>query len=494
MLYLDGNGSLQQQVANALRTAITQGQLRQDTRLPATRMLAAELEVSRNTVVAAYEQLCAEGYANSRQGAGTFVAAGILTDLMVARAKPIAPVWSQYAATTADSVPDKLAFRQPKQKLRYNFLYGEPGYADLPIERWARILGKKARDLTENQLGYAPTGGLPELRAAIADYLQRARGVSCTPEQVLVVQGTQEAIDLVTRAFVDPGATAVIEEPHYRGFERCLLAAGANIVAIPVDESGLQTRLLEAVKGARVVYTTPSHQFPTGSIMSLARRTELLEWAVANKTVVMEDDYDGEFRYEGRPIPALQSLDQNDCVVYVGTASKILFPSLRLGWMVVPASMVGMFERLKTLADTNPSTLEQLAFAEFIIDGHLERHLHWMRKQHRHRRAALLRSLNQALGDKAEVVGTEAGIHILLRLPTISSRYTDRIVELAKEANVGVYPSSLYYARQPPECVELILGYASLTPGQIRTGLKRLAKVIISFLDGQTNKVKSGGA
>ena len=486
MLYLDGEGSLQQQLANALRLAINQGQLQRDMRLPATRVLSDELEVSRNTVVAAYEQLCSEGYAISRPGAGTFVAAGFLTDPMAAPAKPIVPVWSQYAATTATSVPDKLAFRQPRKKLRYNFLYGEPGYADLPIERWARILGKKARDLTEKQLGYAPTGGLPELRTAIANYLQRARGVSCTPEQVLIVQGTQEAIELVTRAFVDPGATALIEEPHYRGFERCLLAAGANLVAIPVDDSGLRTQLLDVVTDARVAYTTPSHQFPFGSVMSLERRTDLLEWAVANNTVIMEDDYDGEFRYESRPIPSLQSLDQNDCVIYVGTASKILFPSLRLGWMVVPGSMVGMFERLKTLADTNPSTLEQLAFGQFITDGYLERHIHWMRKQHRNRRSALLNSLDQALGNKVEVVGTQAGIHILLRVPALPNVYTEHLIELAAAEHIGIYSSALYYSGQPPECVELILGYASMTPGQIQTGIKRLAKVMNGFLDRVT--------
>jgi GntR family transcriptional regulator/MocR family aminotransferase len=478
MLFLEGDGSLQQQVAAALRKAIMLRELAAGVQLLSSRALALELGVSRNTVIAAYEQLGAEGYVETRKGSGTFVVGAVQTRSEIVSEKGIAPVWSRYGLNTLTQVSDQLAFRTPRRPLRYNFLYGEPGYADLPIERWARIIGKKARELTEKQLGYAPTGGVLELRVALADYLRRSRGVRCAPEQVFLVQGTQEAIDLVTRVFVDPGARAVIEEPHYRGFERCLLAVGARIAAIPVDDEGLQTEHLQRVKRARIAFVTPSHQFPYGSVMSMSRRAALLDWAVANDTVVFEDDYDSEFRYEGRPIPSVQSLDQNGCVIYVGTASKILFPSLRLGWMVIPQKMVEGFERFRTLSDTNPSTLEQLAFAEFVSSGYLERHVHQMRKRHSARRAALLESLGKELGNRVHVVGTDAGIHVLLRLPEICASKTAELIHQVSLENVGVYPTNQYYLQEAPKCAELILGYASLTPGQIKTGIKRLAKVI----------------
>jgi len=477
-LLLDGEGSLQQQVYRALRISVTRGRIMAGSRLAPSRVLAAELEVSRNTVVAAYEQLCAEGYAETRPGAGTFVAT-VQVEPVESLLTEIEPPWSEYSKRVAE-VPEDCLFRPSRLKLRYDFLYGEPGYLDLPIERWARIIGKKARGLTEAQLGYAPASGLAVLRKALAEYLQRSRGVSCDPEQVMIVQGTQEAIELVTRAFVEPGSTAVIEEPHYRGFERCLRAAGADIVAVPVDDAGLQTSVLNSIERARVAYTTPSHQFPAGSVFSLKRRMALLDWATDNQTVILEDDYDGEFRYEGRPIPSMQSLDRRGCVIYVGTASKVLFPSLRLGWMVLPKSMVSMFQRMKALSDRNCSVLEQLAFAEFVADGHLERHIHKARKKHRIRRAVLLDTLQRELGASAEIIGTHAGIHILLRLKGVPIASSHTLIQRAAADGVGVYSAAPYYLK-PPLYVELLLGYASLTPAQIKTGVRKLAAVIRTF-------------
>jgi len=495
-LRLDAAGSLQQQIFRALRSDIGAGRIVAGSKLPASRTLASELHVSRNTIVAAYEQLCAEGYAETRPGAGTFVAeivaeivaaivaaiaSGVVAETQVEAVDEIAesiiqPRWSEFSKRL-DKVSDHLVFRHSRQRMRYDFFYGEPGYADLPIAQWARIIGKTARNLTESQLGYAPTGGLVELRTALSQYLQRARGVRCDPSQVMIVQGAQEAIELVTRAFVDLAALAVIEEPHYRGFERCLRAAGANIIAVPVDDAGLQTDSLLEVEGARVAYITPSHQFPGGSVLSLARRMALLDWAAKNQTVIVEDDYDGEFRYESRPIASMQSLDRSGSVIYVGTASKILFPSLRLGWMVLPKALLPTFQRLKALSDTNCSTLEQLAFTEFVVGGHLERHIHKVRKKHLRRRAALLETLDSQLHDQAEVIGTSAGIHILLRLKKIPFEKMTEVIQKAAGQSVGIYPANPYYMN-PPSYVELLLGYASLEPKQIRTGVRRLARVI----------------
>lgn len=478
-LDLDQQGSLQQQLYRSLREAIRSGQLSAGSRLVPSRQLASAVGVSRNTVIAAYEQLCAEGYAESRAGSGTFV-----TRVQVRPAsrsdEVIDPPWSRFTQRLLTNVPVELAFRPARKKLRFNFLYGEPGYLDLPIGIWSRIVGKKARELKERDLDYAPPGGIVELKQQLASYLQRSRGVVCQPDQVIVVQGTQEAVDLVTRAMIDPGSAAVIEEPHYRGFRKCLTAAGARVIATDVDENGIQVDQLKRVKGARVAFVTPSHQFPLGSILSLSRRTALLDWASKTSTLLVEDDYDGEFRYEGKPIACLQSLDQSGSVIYLGTASKILFPSLRLGWMVVPPHMSATFQKLKTLMDTNSSTLEQLAFAEFIEGGHLERHIHRLRNKHKVRRAALLATLDKELGSLVEVVGTGAGIHVLLRFRKLSKSKIQTLIDLAAEQQVGVYSASQYYSK-PPRYAELLLGYASLTPQQIVEGIRRLAGVVKSL-------------
>ena len=332
---LDGDGTLQQQICRELRASITTGNLAANSRLAPSRVFAEDHGISRNTVIAAFDQLCAEGYLVTRQGAGTFVAdIDSINDRAIPKAPrqkqeaqqlELKPEWSAAAKRVITKVPEHLLLRQPRKKLRYNFLYGEPGYADLPLEKWSRIIGRCARELTEKQLDYGPTAGLLELREALAGYLGRARGVNCDASQIFITQGTQDAIDLNVKAFVDEGDSAVVEEPHYRGFRRCLMAQGAKIHAVQVDEFGLDTKRLNKVVGAKLALVTPSHQFPFGSVMSLSRRRQLLEWASKHRTVVFEDDYDGEFRYEGKPIPSLQSLDKSGLVIYVGTASKMLF-------------------------------------------------------------------------------------------------------------------------------------------------------------------------
>ena len=268
----------------------------------------------------------------------------------------------------------------PRAPLNFDFAYGEPAYADLPMPSWARIVGRSARQLNQAQLGYAPHAGINELRTAVAGYLARARGVHCDPEQVVIVQGTQEAIELSVRLLVDPDDPVVLENPHYRGFRRCLLAAGAHIQPVPVDEMGLCTDALADISGAKLACITPSHQFPLGGILPVQRRLATLAWAQQQQTVILEDDYDGEFRYQHSPVPSLQSLDTRGCVIYVGTSSKIFFPSLRIGWMVVPEPLLPDLLAIKAMADTWPSTLEQLAFSHFINEGHLERHIHRARK------------------------------------------------------------------------------------------------------------------
>jgi GntR family transcriptional regulator/MocR family aminotransferase len=299
----------------------------------------------------------------------------------------------------------------------------------------------------------------------------------CEPDHVIVVQGSQQAIDLTVRLLVDPGDTAVLEEPHYTGFSFCLAAAGAKLAYVTADEDGLRAEELEAIPEARLVCVTPSHHYPAGGVLSLPRRLALLEWARSRDAFVLEDDYDGEFRYEGRPLECLQSLDRHGRVLYAGTASKLLFPALRIGWLVVPPGLARAFRDAKAITDTGTATLEQLAFADFVAEGHLERHIRRARLRHGARRRALLEAVQRELGDRARILGTSAGLHVLLRLDELAARDVSRLRAACRQQGVGVYPAAPFYA-QPPARAELLLGYSSLDEPAIREGVRRLRQAL----------------
>jgi GntR family transcriptional regulator/MocR family aminotransferase len=485
-LPLDGDGPLHRQTYRALRSAILEGRLPAGARLASSRTLARELGVSRNTVLQAFEQLVAEGYASAREGSGTFVAQELprrASSKRAARSTPASdgPRLSAIGRRIAQAIPRGHAtWSLPRENVRYDFRYGEPAYADLPLATWARLLGRRARRLSVKRLAYQPPGGAAELREALAGYLARARGVVCGPEQIVVVQGSQQAIDLCARLLVDPGDRVVLEEPHYTGFSFCFAAAGAELVHVPADEQGLQVEALAALPAARVACVTPSHHFPAGGVLSLPRRLALLEWAAERSAYVLEDDYDGEFRFDGRPLECLQSLDRHGRVIYLGTASKLMFPALRIGWIVAPPDLVPSLQDLKALTDTGTATLEQLAFADFIREGHLERHIRRARLRHAARRRTLLQAVERELGERALVVGTSAGLHVLLRLPGLSAREVSRLRAACRERDVGVYPAAPFYAR-PPSRAELLLGYASLDEAEIRAGIRRLREAVESL-------------
>jgi GntR family transcriptional regulator/MocR family aminotransferase len=483
-LQLDGHGSLQRQVHRALRAAILAGRLRAGERLVASRVLARELGVSRNTVLAAYEQLVAEGYATARGGSGTYVAAALPARAAAperargvppprARSAP-EPRLSAFGRRLAAGVPaGQATWDLPRERVAVDFRYGEPAYADLPLAAWGRVLGRRARRLSARQLAYRAPGGAPELREALAAYLARARGVVASPEQVVVTQGSQQAIDLVTRLLVDPGDTVVLEDPHYTGFSFCLAALGARIEFVPVDEQGLRVEDLAALGPARLACVTPSHQFPAGGVLPLPRRLALLDWAERRSAFVLEDDYDGEFRLGARPIECLQALDRHGRVLYLGTASKLLFPALRIGWLVAPEALAPPLVAAKALADTGSATLEQLALADFIAEGLLERHVRRANLRLAARRRALVEALAEELGERAQVLGSEAGLHVLLRLPELPGRDARRLREACRARGVGVYPAAPFYAR-PPARAELLLGYAALGEAAIQSGVARL--------------------
>ena len=485
LLKLDGSGPLSLQLYQALRAAILHGKLAPGARLPSTRTLAGEMGLSRNTVLLAYEQLLSEGYAAGRHGSGTYVPSELPDDvasmvrpqgrLLAPPARPSAPQLSRVGQTVRNW---NVTWAAPDGRVPYDFRYGRPGL-DFPHATWRRLLGRRLRRLSVGDLDYGPPAGSPQLRAAVAAYLQGSRGVNCTADQVVIVHGSQQAVDLSARVLLDPGDHVLLEEPFYPGARGVFIAAGMRIVTAPVAADGIDVSGLGAAgQRARLAYVTPSHQFPTGAIMSVARRLALLTWAEEAGAYVIEDDYDSEYRYGGRPIEALQGLDRAGRVIYVGTFSKLMFPALRLGYAVLPEPLVKPFVAAKALADTGGATLEQLALADFIREGHFERHIRRSRIANGAHRAALLEAIERHLGDRVELSGANAGLHVLLWLNQTPAR-PQTVLERVEAVGVRVYPVTPFYVT-PPKRFGVILGYASLTERQIGEGVRRLATALFS--------------
>ena len=485
---LDGGGALYQQVFRAVRAEILARRLTPGARLPSTRELAATLKVSRNVVVLAYEQLLAEGYAQARAGSGTVVAPTLPEDWRVAAVSRSPAANHARRDATARLAPAgaralKIARRWPikwelrPSRLPYDFRFGRPAFGEFPNALWCRLLGRRARRATLRDLDYGPPEGRPELREAIAERLRRLRGIDATPDRIVIVNGSQQALDLISRALIEQGDRVLIEEPHYLGARWAFRAAGAKLVAAPVNENGIR---IPATRGPapRLAYVTPSHQFPTGVVMPLASRLELLEWAARSKAFVVEDDYDSEFRYEGHPLQALAGLDAQRRVIYVGTFSKLIFPALRLGYIVLPESLIAPIVATKAIADTGTGTLQQLTMADFIREGHFERHLHRSRARNKILRAALLEAIDLHFGERAEVCGANAGLHVLVWLRGRDGGVIDAVSDKARRAGVGLYSVRPYYLR-PPDRTGVLLGYGPLSEREVRDGIKRLASALV---------------
>ncbi len=469
------------------------GRLQPGDRLPASRELATTLGVSRNTVVFAFQQLLAEGYFVSRVGSGTFVAEDLPGGPLVRRATATG-ARSTGPPTTSGSGRAANSPRRPKPRLsaysrrssgmpilfdpprlRYDFRYGRVPQDERTDRQWRRFLARAAE---RHAVQYAPPEGLGDLRSALGEYLRVSRGVACDEEQILVVSGSQQGLDLCARVLLDPGDSALLESPTYRGARHAFHAIGAKLIFCPVDEEGLVVDSIpKTADRAKLAYVTPSHQFPTGAVQSLRRRLALLEWANARNSYVIEDDYDSDFRYVGRPVETLFGLDTSGRTIYVGTLSKVLFPALRLGYLVLPQELVEPFRRAKWLADRHCPVLPQRALAMMFESGEFERHLRRMRLQHQSRREALLRACDEQLGDQVELVGTDAGVHVLMWLRNLRSREANSLCELAKEREVGIYSVGPHYVRPPPRA-GLLMGYPNLTESAIAEGIRRLGDVL----------------
>jgi GntR family transcriptional regulator/MocR family aminotransferase len=478
---------VQERVYQALRRDILEGRFAPGQRLPSTRALARALRVSRTTAILAYEQLAAEGYVESRQASGTFVSRTLPTSAATPATSP--PIISTEARASARAErlsrwgERLLAARSSlppagQRALPYDFRPGQPDWSAFPRALWQRLVSRRWAAASAELASYGDPAGYRPLREAIAAHLARSRGVRCDADQVVVVNGSQQAADLLARIWLDPGDAAAVEDPGYPEAALALRASGVFVLPTPVDGEGLQVERLPRPgepQAPRLVYVTPSHQFPTGTVMSLRRRLALLEWASERGALLVEDDYDSEFRYEGRPLESLQGLDQAGVVAYVGSFSTALFPPLRVGYAVLPRRLLEPFVAAKSLADRQTATLDQQVLADFLRGGHYLRHLRAMGRLYRARRDALLAALGQSLGDLVEPGGAGAGLHLVAWLsPGLDER---RIADAALDQGVAVYPIG-HFALGLPTRSGLLMGFAALQPATIRAGVERLAAIV----------------
>ena len=471
---LDGQGPRYAQLIRALKGAILDARLAAGSRLPASRTLARDLDVSRNTVLAAYEQLQAEGFLLGRVGSGSFVADVGSRNPPARKHAALAPVaplspFARRALAITDGA------RIPGREhggLRYNLQYGLPLTNPALASAWRREVNRAAE---RAEFDYPDAQGLAALRVQICDYLARRRGVDAAPDDVLVISGTQQAFALASRVLLDDADTVALEDPHYRGARQIFAAHGARVRGVRVDADGLVPAALPA--RARLAVVTPSHQFPTGALLPLARRVELLEWARASRAWLIEDDYDGEFRFGGRPLAALKSLDHDGRVIYIGSFSKTLFPALRLGYMVLPPSLRDAFNAAKWLEDRGSNTLEQAALAHFMASGGFERHLRRAAQTLRARRAAMLAGLKKHAAGAVDVVDSNAGMHLTAWLRTGSHADCERLAGHARERGLGLYTIAPY-ALQASLRPGLLFGYAALPPADIDAALRLFGRCL----------------
>ncbi|MFK2873475.1 MocR-like pyridoxine biosynthesis transcription factor PdxR [Dyella lipolytica] len=467
------------QLSEWFRHAIIDGQLRPGQRVPSTRSLAIELKISRVPVLSAYEQLFAEGYLETFVGAGTCVARSIPGDVLKSTG-----ITERHASPSQESAPRRIAqrvegLRTPAQTWANNqgaFRVGLPAIDHFPITTWSKLVNRHSRKPPIDHMVYGSAMGYLPLREAIAEYLGTVRAVRCDASQILITTGSQQGLQICAHALLDAGDRVWMEDPGYPGARQVLKTIGAEVVAVPVDEEGLDVEqgILRA-SGARAAYISPSHQFPLGTTMSATRRMQLLNWAVHTGAWIIEDDYDSEYRFGGRPLASLQGMDTDDRVIYVGTFSKVMFPALRVGYVVVPKDLVPAFATVRDAFDTFSSMLYQVVLTDFIREGHFARHIRRMRALYLERRTALLEAIQKYLGDRLEVIGTEAGMQLVALLPA----GVDDVAVSIKAAQKGVSarPLSICYAT-PPHRGGVILGYAGANVHELREGVRRLAACI----------------
>ena len=462
---------------DVLRAAILEGRLAPGARLPATRELARQYQLARGTIVAAFEQLKSEGYLEATIGSGTRVAKELPDRLLLVShpARAAAPSRANHARRLSHYGRQVQSFRGLQPGPVRAFRANQPALDLFPTTLWAQVAARRLRQATTDLLlGSGPLGYRP-LQEGVADYLRTARGVHCEAGQVAIVSGVQEALDLVARLFLNPGDRVAIENPGYIGATLIFRALGATIVPVRMDEEGMTVG--DALKGARLVYLTPAHQFPLGVSMSLPRRLAVLEWARASGAIIFEDDYDSEYRYAGRPVPALQGLDRHGQVIFAGSFSKVLFPSLRLGYLVVPHDLVDRVAATQSVTNRHAPLLEQAVLADFIAGGHFGRHIRRMRGIYAERLSVLLEAAKERLTGLLEISKVEAGLQTVGWLQ--GGREGAAVAEAVAVRDVEVIPLSRY-ARGRVAANGLQLGFAAVDVAEIRRGVRELAAALDS--------------
>ncbi|MBY4804111.1 PLP-dependent aminotransferase family protein [Burkholderia cepacia] len=474
-----GEQPIYRQLHRLLQQAILSRELPAGTRVPSSRLLAAELGIARNTVTQVYEQLSLEGYVNSATGRGTFVADSAPDEIVGAPPDATAthPALVQPSARRLSARGTRLVEGAGVSKRQGGaFMPGVPDVSRFPARVWTRLHNKYWRRLRPDLLTYAPGGGLALLREALADYLRTSRSVRCTPEQIVITTGIHQSIDLAVRLLTDPGDAIWTEDPCYWGVRSVLNVSGLTTRPIPVDEEGIAPSAADLAEPPKLMLVTPSHQYPLGMVMSLARRRMLLEYARQHGCWIIEDDYDSEFRYGSRPLASLQGLDTAGQVIYVGSFGKTLFPGLRVGYLVAPEPLAESFATASAELYREGQLLQQAVLAEFIAEGHFVSHIRKMRTLYGQRREVLLDAVAQRYGDTLHALGSDAGLHLVTQLP---EGVDDRTVaQAALERNIVVRPLSGYYADRERAAPGLLLGYACVPEDEIATAFATLAEAI----------------
>lgn len=461
----NATGTLRERVCNTLRTAIHGGTLSAGQRLPSTRILAADLGVSRVTTEAAYSQLEAEGYLQRRVGQGTYVAIQITKPAAIRKSSGQLRLSQRGLAIVQTG-----GCSDPLQPLP--FAAGSPDLRAFPLKLWQQLTAQRLRLQGEKLLRYGDPQGYLPLREAIAGYVGQTRGVNCDAEQVIVLTSSQQALQLIATLLLDNGDAVWVEEPGYNGAKNAFISAGANLLPVTVDDNGLRPD--GALPAPRLIYLTPSHQYPTGVALSLERRLALLEQARRSHSWIIEDDYDSEFHYDGQPMPAMQGLDRHGTVLYVGTFSKALFPSLRLAYLIVPPALVAAFTTARSVYDGHCAQLAQAVTAEFILQGHFAAHIRYMRQLYRSRRNWLLAELAQHLEHLVTPLHSDGGLQLGVWLPA------GQEAELTRQAQqLGVLTPglSVQYQNTSARRDGWLLGFSALTPGEITQAVERLSRI-----------------
>lgn len=469
---------LYRQICDILREAILSRRLRTGTNLPSTRILANELSVSRNTVMNAFDQLIAEGYLVGEQGNGTFVADELPDEVLKFRLKKVFD--NPKAHTKAKVSKRGNQIKNIPLRFEKNVNHTLPfnlGFADInefPLEIWKKILARNIRQISREMLGYESSLGYFPLREAIANYLKTSRGIECETAQVIIISGSSQGLDLTARILLEEGDEVLIEDPNYTGIHGALFSTGAKVVPISLDDEGININEIKRLATKpRALFVTPASHFPTTITMSLSRRAELLEWAELNNCWIIEDDYASEFRYEGKSVAPLQTMDLTGRVIYIGTFSKLLFPALRLGFLVVPPNLVETFHRAIAFTTRQPSILEQITLSDLISEGHFGKHLRRIRAIYGERKKLLNDLIEKELAEFIRIKKTDAGMHLIGNLNKGLSE--KNVAEKALEAGIYLSPLSKYCINSKlPDA--LLFGFTSIDEENINNGITVLKK------------------